>query len=222
MKRLLVLLSVLMTIVLACHSSIAEGWICSFCGHEAKGQYCSLCGERKTVEYWECASCGSEATGNYCNNCGTARNAEVTVNEEPTTDAVSETVEQNTQETVDTTSSVELLDAEAATIDKELLDLFHIEFNESKFTGQRLKISYFIKLKEYTDDSPDVIDVVAVFNAYKDESKSVVLASQEKKISLYKSFKYDAKGNLWIALPEKYDSGVYWEGKVVSISGIPE
>ncbi len=228
MKKLLNILSLLMIAVCMCCSSVAEGWICATCGHEAIGNYCSLCGERKTVEYWECPSCGNEASGNYCNNCGEARKTEDEVIEENNASNVASPVDvQDMKDSDALNSSSVISDAELISslvldgikIEDDVLDRFNFEFNESKFTGQRLKISYVIKLKEYTKDSPDVIDIVVQLNVYKDESKDVLLTSQEEKISLYKSYQFDAKGSFWIVLPDKYDSGIYWEERIISVSG---
>ena len=53
----------------------ADDWICSECGANSSGNFCSNCGARKpdSDSSWVCSVCGTTNTGNFCNSCGASR-----------------------------------------------------------------------------------------------------------------------------------------------------
>ena len=53
-----------------------DEWTCPSCGAEARGNFCSMCGEKRPAEEgWICPECGTVSTGNFCPDCGAGKPA---------------------------------------------------------------------------------------------------------------------------------------------------
>ena len=73
MKKLFAVLLALVFLFSAV-SALADTWICSECGKESEGNFCSWCGSARPPEKVVCPSCGTEFDAEagyaFCNNCG--------------------------------------------------------------------------------------------------------------------------------------------------------
>ncbi len=54
-------------------SALADSWVCTNCGKESEGNYCSWCASPKPSEKVVCSNCGAEFDADagyaFCNNC---------------------------------------------------------------------------------------------------------------------------------------------------------
>lgn len=58
----------------------ADGWTCPQCGKVSTGNFCPVCGAKKSepavADGWTCPQCGKVSSGNFCPVCGTKKPAD--------------------------------------------------------------------------------------------------------------------------------------------------
>ena len=71
MKKSLLSLLLILSLLLCVTCAAAEEWVCPDCGQTNTGNFCPNCGAKSPI--WICPTCGQSNTGNFCPADGTKK-----------------------------------------------------------------------------------------------------------------------------------------------------